>query len=139
MKPLEQYKFIPIANGIISFLLLLFIALGCEKNEPTSQTDSFSRQANNTPQNRQSKNADPVSMPTNATEITGKVVGISDGDTITVLDNNKKQYKIRLQGIDSPESGQPFGQAAKQNLSALIFGKTVKVLIYKKDRYNRSL
>ncbi|HSK73339.1 MAG TPA: thermonuclease family protein [Pyrinomonadaceae bacterium] len=72
-------------------------------------------------------------------EVTGKVVGIADGDTITVLDNNKKQYKIRLQGIDSPESGQPFSQNAKENLSDLIFGKTVKVLIYKKDRYNRSL
>jgi endonuclease YncB( thermonuclease family) len=55
------------------------------------------------------------------------------------LDENKKQYKIRLQGIDAPESGQPFGQAAKQNLSGLVFGKTVKVLLYKKDRYGRDL
>lgn len=44
-----------------------------------------------------------------------------------------------MQGVDAPESGQPFGQAAKQNLSALVFGNTVRVIIYKKDRYNREV
>ena len=59
--------------------------------------------------------------------IAGKVVGVSDGDTITVLDADKRQRKIRLEGIDAPESNQDFGSRAKQSLSDLVFGKTVAV------------
>jgi hypothetical protein len=65
--------------------------------------------------------------------ITGKVVGVSDGDTITVLDANKRQHKIRLDGIDAPESSQNFGARAKQSLSDLVFGKTVTVLGSKQE------
>jgi endonuclease YncB( thermonuclease family) len=71
--------------------------------------------------------------------ITGKVVGVSDGDTLTVLDANKRQYKIRFNGVDSPEKEQDFYQAAKQNLSDLVFGKTVAVTWRKNDRYGRPL
>jgi endonuclease YncB( thermonuclease family) len=71
--------------------------------------------------------------------ITGKVVGVSDGDTITVLDAQKRQHKIRLDGIDAPESSQDFGSRAKQSLSDLVFGKTVTVISSKKDRYGRTL
>jgi endonuclease YncB( thermonuclease family) len=71
--------------------------------------------------------------------ITGKVVGVSDGDTITVLDASKKQHKVRLDGIDAPESNQDFGSRAKQSLSDLVFGKTVTVISSKKDRYGRTL
>ncbi len=53
----------------------------------------------------------------------GKVVGVADGDTLTVLDDNHLQHKIRLNGIDAPESAQAFGQVAKRNLSALVFGQ----------------
>jgi endonuclease YncB( thermonuclease family) len=67
--------------------------------------------------------------------ITGKVVGVSDGDTITVLDEQKRQLKIRLDGIDAPESKQDFGNRAKQSLSDLVFGKTVTVTSVKRDRY----
>ncbi len=38
-----------------------------------------------------------------------KVVGVHDGDTITGLDDSRTQYKIRLDAIDAPELGQPFG------------------------------
>ncbi|MCI0336116.1 MAG: thermonuclease family protein [Acidobacteria bacterium] len=69
--------------------------------------------------------------------ITGKVVGISDGDTISVLDGNKQQHKIRLDGIDAPESSQPLDARAKQSLSDLIFGRTVTVRSSKVDRYGR--
>jgi endonuclease YncB( thermonuclease family) len=69
--------------------------------------------------------------------VTGKVVGVSDGDTITVLDGNRMQHKIRVSGIDAPEKGQPFGQRAKENLSRLVFGKEVDVLWNKHDRYQR--
>jgi endonuclease YncB( thermonuclease family) len=71
--------------------------------------------------------------------ITGKVVGVSDGDTITVLDDQQRQHKIRLDGIDAPESNQDFGSRSKQSLSDLVFGKTVTVTSRKKDRYGRAL
>ena len=60
-------------------------------------------------------------------------MGVSDGDTITVL-VDKTPYKIRLAGIDAPESRQAFGQASKQHLSALVYKKPVTVLWDKKDR-----
>jgi endonuclease YncB( thermonuclease family) len=68
---------------------------------------------------------------------TGKVVGVSDGDTITVLRPEKSQVKIRLHGIDCPERGQAFGKKAKQFTSNMVFGKTVTVKPTDKDRYGR--
>jgi len=72
-----------------------------------------------------------------ADTLTGKVVGVSDGDTITVLDRDKRQHKIRVAGIDAPEKNQPFGQRSKENLSRLVFGKEVDVQWSKHDRYQR--
>lgn len=57
----------------------------------------------------------------------GSVVGVSDGNTLTVLISQKTQVKVRLAGIDAPESGQPFGSRAKKELSGLLFGSRVKV------------
>lgn len=74
-----------------------------------------------------------------AASIGGKVVGIADGDTITVLTAAKETVKVRLHGIDAPESGQPFGARAKQELSSLVYGKTVAVEIVDKDRYGRTV
>jgi len=71
--------------------------------------------------------------------ITGRVVGVSDGDTITVLDAGQRQHKIRLDGIDAPESSQDFGKRAKQSLSDLVFGKSVTVIGNKTDRYGRTV
>ena len=68
----------------------------------------------------------------------GMVVGISDGDTITVLHNGKGE-KIRLYGIDTPEKGQAFGKRAKQFTSGMVFGKTVEVETKDTDRYGRSV
>lgn len=69
----------------------------------------------------------------------GRVVGVHDGDSFTLLDDNNVQYKIRLHGIDCPELNQPFGKAAKQFVSDLIFGKYVNVETNKKDRYGRTI
>ena len=69
----------------------------------------------------------------------GKVVGVSDGDTITVLDNNRVQYKIRVAGIDAPEKGQDFGGIAKEHMSGLVFGKTVYLPEAKIDKYGRTV
>ena len=74
-----------------------------------------------------------------AETITGLVVGVSDGDTITVLDANKVQHKIRLAGIDAPEKKQAFGNRSKESLSALAFDKTVNVETDKQDRYGRQV
>jgi micrococcal nuclease len=71
-------------------------------------------------------------------EIVGKVISITDGDTITILLDNI-QYKIRLLDIDAPEKKQAYGQAAKQFLSTLIAGKIVHVNYRSYDRNKRIL
>jgi micrococcal nuclease len=67
-----------------------------------------------------------------------KVVGVADGDTITVL-REGKPLKIRLQGVDCPEKAQPFGDRAKQLTSKLVFGKQVRVEIVTRDKYGRTV
>ena len=84
-----------------------------------------------------------------AETLTGRVVGIADGDTITVLDSSNQQYKIRLSGIDAPEKGnkkvpldvggQPFAEQSKRHLSDLTFNKQVTVEWRKMDRYGRTV
>ena len=66
----------------------------------------------------------------------GKVVGVTDGDTITVLVGTE-QKKIRLAEIDAPEKSQAFGNLSKMMLSEKVFGKEVRVTVSNKDRYNR--
>ena len=72
-----------------------------------------------------------------ADQLLGKVVGVADGDTVTVLDSNEKEYKVRLAGIDAPEKKQAFGQISKQHLSDLVYGKQVIVEWRKRDKYSR--
>jgi endonuclease YncB( thermonuclease family) len=74
----------------------------------------------------------------NATNILqGLVVGVSDGDSLTLLDAEKRQHKIRLQGIDAPEMKQAYGQKSKESLSKLVYNKTIQVHWSKKDRFGR--
>lgn len=68
----------------------------------------------------------------------GKVVGVSDGDTISVMHDGKAE-KIRIYGIDCPESHQDFGQKAKQFTSSMVFGKIVEVKRMDTDRYGRTV
>ncbi len=70
--------------------------------------------------------------------IEGRVVGVHDGDTITVLQGTT-QYKVRLDGIDAPELSQAFGKASKAFASDFAFGKTALVKVSGKDRYGRFL
>ena len=72
------------------------------------------------------------------TTIVGKVVGVHDGDTLTLRTINET-LRVRLSGIDTPELGQPFGNNAKQALSSMVFGKSVTISSTGKDRYGRSL
>jgi len=72
-----------------------------------------------------------------ASLLEGRVVGVADGDTITILDNTNTQFKIRLAGIDAPEKKQPFGNVSKKSLSDMVYGKQVTIDWNKQDRYGR--
>lgn len=80
-----------------------------------------------------------LAWPVSAETIYGRVVGITDGDTATVLDASNTQWKIRLMGIDAPEKKMPFGQRSKEHLSDLVFDKQVSVEYSKQDRYGRTV
>ncbi len=71
--------------------------------------------------------------------IHGKVVGIADGDTFTLLLDNKTTIKIRLASIDCPERKQPFSAVATKFISDAIFSRQVSVVVDSKDRYGRSI
>jgi endonuclease YncB( thermonuclease family) len=72
-----------------------------------------------------------------AETLTGKVIKIADGDTITILDRDNQQHRIRVAGIDAPERKQPFYEASKQNLAKLAFGRVATVEWRKHDKYRR--
>lgn len=69
--------------------------------------------------------------------VTGRIVGVTDGDTVTLLDGAKTQHKIRLAAIDAPEKAQPFGNRSKQALSNLCFNQQAQVEVTDTDRYGR--
>ena len=73
----------------------------------------------------------------NAEILNGTVVGVSDGDTITVIDKSNNEHKVRLMGIDAPEKSQTFGNEAKKTLSNYIYKKEVSVEYKKYDKYKR--
>jgi endonuclease YncB( thermonuclease family) len=74
-----------------------------------------------------------------ADTFSGKVIHVADGDTITVLDNAHTQHKVRLAGIDAPESKQAFGHASKQSLVAKVTGQYVVIEWDKVDRFGRKV
>lgn len=77
--------------------------------------------------------------PLSAETLQGKVVGVTDGDTVRLLVNGRDLYKVRLGEIDAPESGQPFGRSSKQMLSDLVFGQAVSARVTDVDRFGRSV
>ena len=77
------------------------------------------------------------SGPALAAELFGKVVGVADGDTLTILDSNRNQHRVRLAGVDAPERRQSYGERARQHLAALVYQKNVRVEWDKRDRYGR--
>jgi endonuclease YncB( thermonuclease family) len=74
-----------------------------------------------------------------AAEVRGRVVGITDGDTLTLLTDRREQVRVRLAEIDTPESGQPYGARSRQSLSDLVFRKSVRVAVIDTDRYGRTV
>jgi micrococcal nuclease len=84
--------------------------------------------------------------------IEGFVTKVSDGDTILVITDNHTKLKVRLSGIDCPETpkinqktgkinkiGQPFGQEAHDFTTDMILGKRIKIVVYGRDKYRRDL
>jgi endonuclease YncB( thermonuclease family) len=71
--------------------------------------------------------------------IEGTVIKIADGDTITVLDSDKVQHRVRIAGIDAPEKGQAFGNASRKRLGELVARKEVRVEFNKHDRFGRNV
>ena len=80
-----------------------------------------------------------AALPASAATLTGRVIVVHDGDTITLLDATRAQHRIRLAGIDAPGIKQAFGSTSKQNLYDLIYNKQVKVEWEKRDRQKRIL
>jgi endonuclease YncB( thermonuclease family) len=79
-----------------------------------------------------------ISFSAQADTLVGRVIGITDGDTIKVLVNNE-QVIVRLVEIDAPEKKQAFGNRSKQSLSDLCFDKNAQIQEKGKDRYGRTL
>jgi micrococcal nuclease len=71
--------------------------------------------------------------------VTWRVVGVSDGDTLTALDESNTRHKVRLHGIDAPEIGQPFGTKSREALGRLTMKKTATLHLRGRDRYGRDL
>ena len=137
--------------NLLSLGLFVIAFAACNPPKPANNKD-VSSTANQRQTNSSTASPGPASSPQNSNrapqapppvvdgkskELVGKIVGVHDGDTVTLLDRNKVQYKIRLSGIDAPELGQDFGRRSKDNLAALIFGKDVLVIHDKLDRYGR--
>lgn len=80
-----------------------------------------------------------MAVTASADPLLGRVVGIADGDTLTLLDASNIPHKIRLAGIDSPEKNQPFGHSCKKSLSDLAYNRAVAVESKKLDRYGRAI
>jgi endonuclease YncB( thermonuclease family) len=80
-----------------------------------------------------------LALPSQAELITGRVVHVTDGDTVTVLDAGKVQHKIRLAGIDAPEKSQAYGERSRESLAELVANRTVIVETDKQDRYGRRI
>lgn len=73
------------------------------------------------------------------THLTGRVVGVSDGDTLTLLVEGVRQVKVRLAEIDAPEKRQPWGEASKRSLAELCYDVEAAVMVIDVDRYGRAV
>lgn len=80
-----------------------------------------------------------LSVSSPAATLDGKVIQVADGDSITVLDADRVQHRVRINGIDAPEKAQPYGDRARQNMARLVAGKPVTADCHKTDRYGRQV
>lgn len=80
-----------------------------------------------------------ISSPCAAGTFAGKVVTVTDGDTVIVRDHHGRRHEVRLAGIDAPEIRQPYGVRSRSHLAEVLYGRQVTVAWYKRDRYDRVL
>lgn len=126
----KKQMYLSIWRISVLVLLLLNLLVGCQnllQNRPLNQPVGI---ANTLP---------GVTDPSQMEFLVGRVVRVSDGDTVTVLDANNTQHRVRLAQIDAPESKQAFSMVSKKALSELIAAKEVVVKIDGIDRYKRVL
>lgn len=124
---------------ICSLLLLILTLAGCGTQQTTTHKTKTPTPVGS-PQPTAEKTSPQVDTPKPETmpDVTfrGKVIGVTDGDTISVL-RDRQPVKVRLNGIDAPESHQDFGTQSKKTLSDLVFGKEVGIKEVDTDRYGR--
>jgi endonuclease YncB( thermonuclease family) len=111
-------------TGTLSLPLILtcILSMACSSAAPSGISLAYVRHARNI--------ATPILFQ-------GRVVGVQDGDTITVLDSSNQNHRIRLQRIDAPEKAQAFGTRSGQHLSQAVFDRVVTIEWSKHDRYGR--
>ena len=112
----------------LPFIAIAVLLSGCTPQPTQKQTPPDD--ATNGPWMNQAQNSN---LPT------AKCVGVVDGDTVDILTDDKKQIRLRLAAIDTPERDQPFGNTAKKYLSGLIFGKGIQYEVTETDKYGRSV
>jgi len=132
---------------ILLTCLAILVLAGCQRDW-TTLVDTEPSPTLDTPLMERNDAADAEEWPAIPEQdvktdwLIGKVIRVADGDTLTLLVDEKdapKEIRVRLEGIDCPEAGQPWGTRAKQALSELVFQQTVKVWSIGQDRYGRTL
>ncbi|NPA43047.1 MAG: thermonuclease family protein [Chlorobi bacterium] len=79
----------------------------------------------------------PSALSRDSDMITGKVVGLADGDSFVIVTDDKEEIRIRMHGIDAPERRQPYWKSSRRFLSDMIYGKRVRIKVVDRDRYGR--
>ena len=125
----KRQKSLPFWRISVLLLLLLNLLVGCELLQEHTQTQPATAQ----------KTASTVTEPSKMEYLVGRVVRVADGDTVTILDANNTQHRIRLAQIDAPETKQAYSKVSKAALSELIATKEVTVKVDGIDRYKRVL
>lgn len=111
-------------------LVLLMLLAGCTEQTPAPLTEIEDVVSE----------ADPVEVvETEDDQALFKVIKIVDGDTIDVLTDAKETIRLRFNGIDAPERGQPFGNNATKFVSDTVGGKMVRLVVHEKDKYGRTI
>jgi endonuclease YncB( thermonuclease family) len=87
----------------------------------------------------QSVAASPAEPPTPPAVAWWRCIGVTDGDTLTCLDETGRQQKLGLAGIDAPEPGQPYGREARESLAEVVFGKRIAVAVSGRDAAGQAI
>lgn len=125
---------IAMRSPLLIFLLIASFILpgGCARRKRSLNAGASPQQTEKSPTQR------TLGRDTSEIKILrGRIIGITDGDTVELLDNQEQSYKIRLKGIDAPEKRQPFGDVSRKHLAGMLAGKDVTVEWQKHDRYGR--